>query len=131
MHQLWSVWKNLTAPMTYETDQICYLRCSHCGSEFSERKNIALWNCKITEDKSISIAEHLAEGVSLKGTAHLTRMHLATVRCIALYSGWYGEILYDAREGEILWRVELSDSSQSKSLNCSSYFFKTPKYKVS
>jgi hypothetical protein len=58
---------NLTIRKTYGSTQIRYLRCSHCAQEFSERKNTALRNCKIAEDKAIAVAEHLAEGVSLKG----------------------------------------------------------------
>ncbi len=35
---------NLTVRKTYGKDAIRYLRCRACGSEFSERKNTALWN---------------------------------------------------------------------------------------
>lgn len=87
---------NLTVRKTYGSDQIRYLRCSHCGQEFSERKNTALWNCKIAEDKAISIAEHLSEGVSLKGTARLTRTHPGTVRRMALCIGRHGKILHQS-----------------------------------
>ena len=34
-----------------ENKDIRYLRCSRCREEFSERKNTALWNCKISEKK--------------------------------------------------------------------------------
>lgn len=33
-----------------------------CREELSERKNTALWNSKIPEERGASVAEHLAEG---------------------------------------------------------------------
>jgi hypothetical protein len=39
---------------------------------------------KVSEAKAISIAEQLAEGTSIKGTARLTRTHPQTVQRIAL-----------------------------------------------
>jgi ribosomal protein L37AE/L43A len=92
---------NLTIRKTYRTDQIRYLRCSHCGQEFSERKNTALWNCKITEDKAIAVAEHLAEGVSLKGTARLTKTHPGTVRRLALWSGRHSKVLHHSQAQDL------------------------------
>jgi hypothetical protein len=53
---------NLTVRKTYGKDGIWYLRCGECGAEFSERKNTALWNTKVSEDRAVSVAEHLAEG---------------------------------------------------------------------
>ena len=61
-------------------DRIRYLRCSACQEEFSERKNTALWNCKIAEEKAVSVTEHLSEGNSIKGTARLVRVDPSTVR---------------------------------------------------
>ena len=42
---------------TYGPDQIHYLRCLSCQSEFSERKNTPLWNSKIGAGKAITIAD--------------------------------------------------------------------------
>jgi transposase-like protein len=58
---------NLTVRKIYGQDQIRYLRCRHCGKEFSERKNTALWNTKIPESRAIEVGRQLAEGISLKG----------------------------------------------------------------
>src|SRR5437016_12350708 len=70
---------NLTVRKTYGQDAIRYLRCRACGAEFSERKNTALWNTKVTEDKAVSVAEHLAEGCSLSATARLAKVHPSVV----------------------------------------------------
>jgi hypothetical protein len=66
--------ENLTVRKVYGKDQIRFLRCRVCGSEFSERKKTALWNTKVREAKAISVGEHLAEGCSLKGTARLVKV---------------------------------------------------------
>lgn len=71
---------NLTIRKIYGRDQIRYLRCRACGTEFSERKHTALWNCKITESRAIAVAEHLSEGCSIKGTARLVKVDPSTVR---------------------------------------------------
>src|SRR5438105_15913274 len=66
---------NLTVRKTYGKEGLRYLRCRACGAEFSERKNTALWNTKVSEEKAVSVAEHLAEGCSLTATARLGRVH--------------------------------------------------------
>ncbi len=60
---------NLPVRKVYGKDRIRYLRCRACSRQFSERKNTALFNSKIEESKAISVAEHLSEGVSMKGTS--------------------------------------------------------------
>lgn len=83
---------NLTIRKEYgKHDRIRYLRCDECLEEFSERKNTALWNCKIPEEKAISVAEHLAEGNSIKGTARLVRVDASTVRRLNKRAGRHGQ----------------------------------------
>lgn len=82
---------NLSVRKVYGQDEIRYLRCHSCGSEFSERKGTALWNTKVREDKAIAIAEQLSEGTSYKGTARLTRSNLDTVRRLARRLGKHGQ----------------------------------------
>ncbi len=82
---------NLTVRKTYgKNEAIRYLRCTHCREEFSDRKNTALWNCKISEEKAVSVCEHLSEGTSIKGTARLLRVDPATVRRLNKRSGQHG-----------------------------------------
>ena len=82
---------------TYGQDGIRYLRCSKCGAEFSERKNTALWNTKVAEDKAVSVAEHLAEGCSLRATARLARVHPSVVTRLTGKVGEHGEAFHDER----------------------------------
>lgn len=81
---------NLTVRKVYGRDQVRYLRCRDCQEEFSERKNTALWNSKISEAKAISVAEHLAEGCSIKGTARLVKVDPSTVRRLNRQAGTHG-----------------------------------------
>lgn len=62
MQELRQALGNLTVRKVYGRDRIRYLRCRRCGTEFSERKNTPLWNCKLPEVKAVAIAEQLAEG---------------------------------------------------------------------
>ena len=71
---------NLTVRKVYGQDDIRYLRCQCCGTEFSERKKTALWNTKVSEARAVSVAEHLGEGCSLKATARLARVDFSVVQ---------------------------------------------------
>jgi IS1 family transposase/transposase-like protein len=82
---------NLTVRKIYGKDQIRYIRCKVCQEEFSERKKTALWNVKIREEKAIAIAEQLAEGTSIKGTARVVKVDPSTVRRINKRIGKHGE----------------------------------------
>jgi IS1 family transposase/transposase-like protein len=120
---------NLTVRKTYGKDEIRSLRCQACGSEFSERKNTALWNTKIAEAKAIAVGEHLAEGCSLKGTARLVNVDPSTVRRLNQRMGDHSaafhhehvqaidvEMLeaderhgYAGQKGQPAWEAELMD----------------------
>lgn len=88
---------NLTVRKTYGKDGIRYLRCRGCGAEFSERKNTALWNTKVLEEKAVSVAEHLAEGCSLSATARLAKVHASVVTRLNRKVGRHAEAFHDAR----------------------------------
>ena len=86
---------NLSVRKVYGKDHIRFLRCHHCGQEFSERKNTALWNTKIPEQRAIEVGRHLAEGVSLKGTARLTYSHKDTVKRLLGRFGHHAQAFHD------------------------------------
>jgi IS1 family transposase len=88
---------NLRVRKTYGTDGIRYLHCSCCGAECSERKNTALWNTKVTEEKAIAVADHLAEGCSLKATGRLAKVHPSVVRRLNGKVGLHAEAFHDER----------------------------------
>ncbi len=88
---------NLTVRKTYGKDGIRYLRCRCCGTEFSERKHTALWNTKVPEEKAVAVAEHLAEGCSLKATARLAKVHPSVVRRLNGKVGDHAQAFHDER----------------------------------
>ena len=93
---------NLSVRKIYgKHDKIRFLRCNECQEEFSERKNTALWNCKIPEEKAISVAEHLSEGNSIKGTARLVRVDESTVRRLNKRAGQHGEQYHDEKVQDV------------------------------
>ena len=88
---------NLTVRKVYGKDRIRYLRCRSCSREFSERKNTALFNCKIEEKKAISVAEHLAEGLSTKGTSRLVGVSAQAIRRLRRSLGDHSRKVHDER----------------------------------
>ncbi len=88
---------NLTVRKIYGQDAIRYLHCGCCGKEFSERKRTALWNTKVTEDKAVAVADHLAEGCSLTATARLVKVHPSVVRRLNQTVSHHAEAFHDER----------------------------------
>jgi hypothetical protein len=86
------------------------LRCSACQEEFSERKNTALWNCKIAEEKAVAIVEHLSEGNSIKGTARLLRADADTVRRLNKRAGRHAQQYHTERVQDV--EVETLDADE-------------------
>lgn len=86
---------NLLVRKVYGKDQIRFLRCSACSREFSERRNTALFGTKIAEEKAISVAEHLSEGVSTKGTSRLVGVSPEAIRRLRSNLGDHGRDLHD------------------------------------
>jgi IS1 family transposase/transposase-like protein len=89
--------ENLYVRKRYGKEQLRLLRCRHCGTEFSERKNTLLWNCKLPEAKAVAIAEQLAEGSSYKGTARLVKVSPEAVRRLSRQLGQHGTRFHDER----------------------------------
>ncbi len=88
---------NLGVRKTYGQDGIRYLRCRSCGAEFSERKNTALWNTRVSEARAVSVAEHLSEGCALKATSRLAKVDISVVRRLNRKVGEHGEAFHDER----------------------------------
>jgi IS1 family transposase len=56
-----------------------------------------LWNTKVSEAKAESVAEHLAEGCSLKGTARLVKVNASVVRRLKRKTGIQAKAFHDER----------------------------------
>ena len=86
---------NLRVRKTYGHDQIRYLRCGHCGHEFSERRGSALFNTKIHEAKAASVIDHLDQGCGLCATASLVYVSKDTVGRLIRVTGKTSKKVHD------------------------------------
>ncbi len=58
---------NLSIRKVYGKDGIRLLCCNGCHEEFSERRNTALFNIKVSEAKAEDIIDYLDEGCRVRG----------------------------------------------------------------
>src|SRR5512144_2388248 len=55
------------------------LECRTCGARASERKGTPLFRAHLSEEKAISVLEHLNEGCGVRQTGRLVEVHRDTV----------------------------------------------------
>jgi IS1 family transposase len=84
-----------TIRKTYGRDQIRFLRCQTCGTEFSERKHTALWNTKIRELQAATIASCLADKNSLNATVRISQASKSTVKRLRGILGGHAQRVHD------------------------------------
>ena len=82
---------NLAIRKVYGQDRTRLLRCSQCREEFSERRNTALFNTKVSETKAEEVIDHLDEGCSVRATSRLTKAAKATVARLLKVSGRHAQ----------------------------------------
>ena len=73
------------------------LHCVTCGTDFSERANTPLFGLRTPEDKLVAIAEHLADGCGVRGTARLCKVSRNTVLRFTQRFGNHAERFHDHR----------------------------------
>jgi hypothetical protein len=95
--------QNLIVRKVYGADGLRYLRCRCCGRECSERKRTALWNTKVRETKAIAVAEHLAEGNSVKSIVRLVKVDASVVRRLNGAVSQHGRAFHDVRVHDVLF----------------------------
>ncbi len=71
------------------------LRCRACKARFSERKGTPLFGSQLTEEKALSILEHLAERNGVRATARLVKVNRNTVVRYARLAGGHARQLHD------------------------------------
>jgi transposase-like protein len=72
------------------------LRCTTCGTDFSERVNTPLFGLRTDQDTLLAIARHLAEGVGCRATARLCGVSLNTVLRFTARAGKHAELFHDS-----------------------------------
>jgi IS1 family transposase/transposase-like protein len=113
---------NLTIRKVYGKEGIRLLRCQSCQEEFSERRNTALFNTKVSEAKAESIIDHLDEGCSVRATSRLTKAAKATVARLLKTSGRHAQRFHDQEVKDLRPRAIQFDEQWSfvkkKQKNC-------------
>jgi transposase-like protein len=74
-----------------------YLACRTCQHRFSERQGTPLFDCRLPEDRALSVLAHLQEGVGVRKTSRLTGVNKNTVVRLALVAGRHAQQLHDDR----------------------------------
>ncbi len=87
---------NLTVCARYGKDKRRrMLYCRTCEARFSERKGTPLFGSQLTEDRALSIFEHLAERNGVRATARLVKVNRNTVVRYARLAGGHARQLHD------------------------------------
>ncbi len=87
---------NLTVCARHGRDkQRRLLYCRSCKYRFPERKGTPLFGSQLTEEKAVSIFEHLAERNAVRATARLVKVNRNTVVRHARIAGEHARRLHD------------------------------------
>ena len=86
---------NLSVCMRYGKHRRRLLYCKTCKARFSERKGTPLFDSRLSEDKVVSLLEHLAEGCGVRQTGRLCGVSKDTVVRYSRLAGDHAEQLHD------------------------------------
>jgi transposase-like protein len=86
---------NLTVSGHYGRQQRRLLRCRTCKARFSERKGTPLFDCRLPEDKVVTLLEHIADGCGVRQTGRLVGVNKNTVIRFCLLAGEQAQQLHD------------------------------------
>jgi transposase-like protein len=71
------------------------LKCRDCKGKFSERRGTIWFDSRLPKEKTISVMEHIAEGVGVRKTGRLTKVNPATVSRLTKLAGEHAEQLHE------------------------------------
>jgi len=87
---------NLTVCGWYgKNNHIRLLYCRTCKKRFSERKGTPLFGLRLSEEKMISLLDHVSEGCGVRKTSRLVGVHRDTVTRYILAAGKHAKSLHD------------------------------------
>jgi transposase-like protein len=87
---------NLTVCARYGKDrQRRMLYCRSCKARFSERKGTPLFGSQLSDDKAISLFQHLGERCGVRATGRLVAVNRNTVVRFARLAGGHAQQLHD------------------------------------
>lgn len=80
-----------------KTKKIRYLMCRTCREGFSERKGTVWFQAKLSQEKGLAVARHLAEGDGIRKTGRLVGVQKDTVVRWSLLLGEHGKALHEEK----------------------------------
>ena len=87
---------NLTVCMRFGKERrIRLLRCKTCRQRFSERKGTPFFQARLSDEKALSVLEHIAEGCGVRKTGRLVGVNKDTVVRYSLLAGGHARALHD------------------------------------
>ena len=86
---------NLRVAFRYGPSKRRMLACRTCQQRFSERRGTPLFDCRLSEDKAVSVLAHLQEGVGVRKTGRLVGVNRNTVVRLAVQAGRHAQQLHD------------------------------------
>jgi len=89
------------------------LKCTTCGTYFSERRSTALYNCKLQEDKALEVIYHLSKGRSIRKINRLTGVSRDAISRLAHIDGQCTNSLHDELVRCIRIRTPLFDERRN------------------
>ena len=87
-----------------KANSIRCLRCTTCGTHFSERAGTPLFGSRLPVDKAVQLARHLAEGTGVRPTRRLVGVSQNTVLRFARRAGDHAQAFHD----ELVRHVQVS-----------------------
>lgn len=76
-------------------DRLRLLYCHTCKARFSERKGTPLFMARLSEDKILQVASHVAEGCGVRKTSRLVEVTPNTVSRYSRLLGGHAKALHD------------------------------------
>ena len=94
-----------------KTQGIRCLRCTACGTNFSERHGTPLFRAQLPPAKIADIAQHVVEGTGMRATGRLCGVSLNTVLRIALRAGEHAQAFHDQQVRHVQARQVQADEA--------------------
>jgi len=91
------------------TKRIRKLRCRSCKSDFSERKGTPWYRSRLSHEKALAVAHHLAEGDGIRKTARLVGVEQNTVIRWNHLLGEHGQALHQEQVRHVRVREAQGD----------------------
>ena len=87
--------ENIRVRRRYGPDKTRLLYCLLCKKAFSEHRGTVFFDARLPKEKVVSILENVAEGIGMRKTGRLERVHMQTVIRYTRLAGKHAEKAHD------------------------------------